>query len=108
MAARSDRRADRRVLAADTRTGEKTCQIKEPWRERELGHDRGRDVDAERDQEQLLASEPIAQLPEEQRAKRTRPRHRSPLRCPPPTPPRVVTSIPSRTQTVPRPMTPRQ
>jgi len=61
-----DRRVDRRVLAADARAGEEAGRVEVPGGEREGGGDRGQDVDAEGDQEQLLAAEPVGELAEEE------------------------------------------
>ncbi len=61
-----DRRVDRRILAADPRAREEARHEQVPGREREGGR-RGRDeIDAERDQEQLLAAEAVGQLAEEE------------------------------------------
>ncbi len=89
-----DRRVDRRVLAADAEAGEEAEHVEPQRRERERGHHRGQQIDAERDHEQLLAAEAVGQLAEDQGARRrrrrrtaTRPgRRRWRPRCPRPRP----------------------
>ena len=63
-----DRRVDRRVLAADAGAGEESCRVEVPGGEGEGGRHGGGDVDAERDQEELLAPEAVGELAEEERA----------------------------------------
>ena len=59
---------DRGIFAADAGAGEKAKQREAPEIPRQRGR-RGRDeVDRERDEEQLLAAEPVGQPAEEQRA----------------------------------------
>src|SRR5699024_8953780 len=61
-----DRGVDGRVLATDTRTSHESCEVEVPRREGERGCHGGQYVHGERDDEQLLAAEPVGELTEEQ------------------------------------------
>ena len=63
-----DRGVDRGVLAADAGTGDGRGRRSTTRVHRERGQHRADQIDAEGDQEQLLAAEPVGQLAEEQRA----------------------------------------
>ena len=63
-----DRRVDRRVLAADAGAGEEAGDEEVQRAEGEGGGDRGDDVDAEGEQEELLAAEAVGELAEEEGA----------------------------------------
>ena len=63
-----DGRVDRGVFAADARAGEEAEQREAPEIPRQRGRRGGDEIDRERDEEQLLAAEPVGQPAEEQRA----------------------------------------
>ncbi len=69
-----DRRVDRGVLAPDTGPREEAREVEVPGGERERRRDRRDDVQAECQEEQPLATEPVGELSEEQGAG-ARPRH---------------------------------
>ena len=62
-----DRGVDRGILAADPGAGEEPSGVEVPGAEGARGRGGGEDVDGERDQEQLLASEAVGQLAEDER-----------------------------------------
>ena len=116
-----DGRVDGGVLAADAHAGQEP-RAEVPQRRHRERRQHGRDdVDAERDQEELLAPEPVGQLAEEQRSDAgardvDRARQADVEAGSSPSPvsvglsasdiePTIVTSSPSRIQTVPRPIT---
>ena len=63
-----DRGVDCRVFAADAGAGEEAHHEEVPGRKGERGRDSGREVDRQGEHEQLLATEAVGQLAEEQRA----------------------------------------
>jgi hypothetical protein len=63
-----DRRVDRRVLAADPHPGEEAASEEVPGGPGEAGGDGGEDVEAEGDEEELLAAEAVGELAEEEGA----------------------------------------
>src|SRR5699024_5223891 len=62
-----DRGVDRRVLAADTGTGEEPGEEEVPGCERECRRHSGDQVETQGDDEQLLPAEPVGELAEEER-----------------------------------------
>ena len=63
-----DGAVDRGVLAADAQPGDEAPDVEEPGRPGEARHTTADEVDRQRDDEQLLAAQPVGQPSERQRA----------------------------------------